>query len=293
MSPNIARESTRHHTAANPGAIRKFKRVLKKALRCVGISRAREYRDLAAYYFQLARQVKSLRFLLLSLVNIRVPLTVTISGVRVIIRAATPDLQVALSCLGGEFDPLCRAIATLRHRLIIDAGGYIGTAAIAFARTYPNATIVTLEPNADNYEVLVKNTAPWPTIVAKRAALTPEHGSAMLHDRGTGNWGFTLVKKAADRPTSPIERVPCITVDELLEEIGADGIDIFKIDIEGGEQALLNRNIGWIKKTDAICIELHDRIAPGCSVVWQAATAGRNNFAIDGEKQISFKADLV
>ena len=270
-----------------------FNRILKKALRCVGISRPREYRDLAAYYFRLARQVKSLRFLLLSLLNIRVPVTVTISGVRVIIRAGTSDLQVALSCLGGEFDQLCRAITTLRHRLVIDAGGYIGTAAIAFARRYPNATIVTLEPNAANYEVLVKNTASWPSIVAKRAALTPEPGSAMLHDRGTGNWGFTLVEKADDGPTSPIEKVPCITVDQLLEEIGADGIDIFKIDIEGGEHALLSRNIGWIKKTSGICIELHDRIAPGCSVVWQAAVAGRNNFATDGEKQVSLKADVV
>lgn len=266
-----------------------LKRILKKALRCVGISRPRKYRDLAAYYFQLAIQAKSLRFLALSLLNIPAPVTVKISGVRVIVRAATPDLQVALSSLGGEFDQLCRAITTLRHRLVIDAGGYIGTAAIAFARRYPNATIVTLEPNAANYEVLVKNTGSWPSIVAKRAALTSEPGNAMLHDRGTGSWGFTLIEQAADHPTSPIERVPCITVDQLLQEMGADGIDIFKIDIEGGEHALLSGNNGWIGKTTGICIELHDRIKPGCSEVWRAATAGRTNFALDGEKHLSLR----
>jgi FkbM family methyltransferase len=264
-----------------------LKRILKKALRCVGIPRPREYGNLAAYYFELARKAKSPRFCLLSLLNIRVAMTVRIYGVPVIVRTATPDLQVALSCLGGEFDRLCTAIPTLRHRLVIDAGGYIGTAAIAFARRYPNATIVTLEPNAANYEVLVQNTASWPSIVAKRAALTPEAGSAILHDRGTGNWGFTLIEEAADRPTSPIERVPCVTVDQLLKEIGVDGIDIFKIDIEGGEHALLRDNNRWIGKTTGICIELHDRIRPGCSEVWRAATAGRINFALDGEKHLS------
>lgn len=264
-----------------------LKRMLMKALRCVGMPRLRGYRDLAVYYFQLARKAKSPRYFLLSLLNIHLPMTVKISGVRVIVRAATPDLQVALSCLGGEFDQLCARIPTLRHRLVIDAGGYIGTAAIALARRYPTATIVTLEPNTANYEVLIKNTASWPNIVAKRAALTPEAGIAILHDRGTGNWGFTLIEKAADSATSPIEKVPCITVGQLLEEIGVDGIDIFKIDIEGGEHALLSGNNGWIRKTTGICIELHDRIRPGCSEVWRAATAGRTNFALDGEKHVS------
>ena len=264
-----------------------FKRILRKALRCLGISRPREYRDLVTYYFHLARHAKSSRFFLLSLLNIRVPVPVKICGVRVIVRAATPDLQVALSCLGGEFDQLCAAIPTLHHGLVIDAGGYIGTAAIAFARRYPNATVVTLEPNAANYKVLLKNTASWPSIVAKKAALTPESGSAILHDRGTGDWGFTLIEKAADRPTSPIERVPCITVDQLLKELGVDGIDIFKIDIEGGEHALLSGNNDWIGKPTGICIELHDRIRPGCSEVWRAAMVGRTNFALHGEKHLS------
>ena len=239
--------------------------------------------------FFVSKASKITTLFLLSLLNIRVPVAVKICGVRVIVRTATPDLQVALSCLGGEFDQLYGAIPQLRHRLVIDAGGYIGTAAIAFARRYPNATIVTLEPNAANYKVLLKNTASWPSIVAKRAALTPEAGSAILHDRGTGNWGFTLIEKAADRPTSPIERVQCITVDQLLKEIGFDGIDIFKIDIEGGEHALLSGNNGWINKTTGICIELHDRIRPGCSEVWRAATVGRTNFALDGEKHLSVR----
>jgi FkbM family methyltransferase len=225
----------------------------------------------------------------LTLLNIRARVTIKIAETRITIRTATPDLEVAISCLCGEFDRLCAAIPALRHSLIIDAGGYIGTAAIAFARKYPSATIVTLEPNTANYKLLVRNTAGWSNIVAMDKALAPERGVLTLYDRGTGAWGFTLIEKAADRMTSPIEQVQCITVDQIIEQTGADGVDILKIDIEGGEYSLLSRNTGWINKTNGICIELHDRIVPGCSQVWQAAMAGRNNFESDGEKQISLK----
>ena len=205
------------------------------------------------------------------------------------VRTATPDLEVAMSCLNGEFDRLCAAIPILQHNLIIDAGGYIGTAAIAFAKQYPSATIVSLEPNTDNYQLLVKNTTYWPNIVTMKKALAPESSISILYDRGTGAWGFTLIEKAADHTTSRIEQVQCITIDQIISQIGAGGVDILKIDIEGGEHALLSCNIGWINKTNGICIELHDRIVPGCSAVWQAAAAGRNNFEFDGEKQISLK----
>ena len=83
-------------------------------------------------------------------------------------------------------------ISSLQHNLILDAGGYIGTAAIAFAKQYPSATIVSLEPNSNNYQLLAQNTATWRNIVAMNKALAPEPGGLILYDRGTGAWGFTL-----------------------------------------------------------------------------------------------------
>lgn len=268
------------------------KALLRKVLRAtgsVGISWSKQSRDLLADRVRLSVRARSLRWLLLTLLNIRARVTIKIAGTRITVRTATPDLEVAISCLCGEFDRLCEAIPILQHRLIIDAGGYIGTAAIAFAKKYPKATIVALEPNTASYKLLVRNIAGWSNIVAMNKALAPDPGVSILYDRGTGAWGFTLIEKAADRMTSPIEQVQCITVDQVIEQIGADGVDILKIDIEGGEHSLLSHNIGWISKTNGICIELHDRIVPGCSEVWQAAMAGRNNFESDGEKQISLK----
>jgi len=238
---------------------------------------------------KIGMRAKSAKWLALTLLNVRRQVRIRISGVPIRVRTLTPDLEVAMSCLGGEFDRVCGAVPTLEHNLIIDAGGYIGTAAIAFAKKYPRAAIVSLEPNTGNFGLLAANTAPWPNIIAMNKALASERSVSELFDRGTGEWGFTLIETAADRTTSRIESVECVTVDQILDQIGSAGADIIKIDIEGGEHALLSRNIGWINKTKAICIELHDRIVPGCSAVWQTAVAGRYNFHSDGEKEISLK----
>lgn len=231
-----------------------------------------------------------LRWLIASLIGRRSIVPVRIRGERLLVRASTPDLQVALSCLRGEFSDLISAMPRLDHGLIIDAGGYIGTAAIVFARAYPDAQIITVEPSRENFALLAWNTRHYPNIRALGKALAPYHGVAELKDRGTGDWGLTIVSEPQDHKAKGVEDVECITIDEIVREYGQDGIDIFKIDIEGGEHALLSRNTGWVEHTRAICIELHDRIVRGCSETYAQATHGRTNSKLDGEKYLSLAA---
>jgi len=206
----------------------------------------------------------------------------------IVIRTGSPDIKVALSCFQGEFDELLNAVPKLRHPLIVDAGGYIGTAAIVFAEAYPDATVVSLEPSTENFALLKRNVAHYKNIIPVNKALAPQPGKLTLKDRGTGQWGFTVVPKPDDNAASAAtEEVECTTLDQLMGEFGADGIGILKLDIEGGEHALLSRNTNWIERTDAICIELHDRIVAGCSDLYREATAGRHNLKMEGEKHLS------
>ena len=206
----------------------------------------------------------------------------------IVIRTGSPDIRVALSCFQGEFDELLRAVPKLLHPLIIDAGGYIGTAAIVLAEAYPNTTIVSLEPSRENFALLKRNVAAYKNIVPINKALAPELGKRALKDRGTGEWGFTIVSEPKDNAASTTrEEVECVTLDQLMQEFAVDGIGILKLDIEGGEHALLSRNTNWISRTGAICIELHDRIVPGCSGLYRQATEGRQNLKMEGEKYLS------
>jgi len=204
------------------------------------------------------------------------------------VRTASPDIPVALSCLGGEFDELIAAVPEIRHPLVIDAGGYIGTAAIVLAEAYPEATVVTLEPSRANFALLKQNVARHKNIVALNKALAPEPGVLTLRNRGTGQWGFTLVPSPKDNPSSEVvEQVECVTIGMLLDQFAANGIGVLKLDIEGGERALFSADTGWIANTEAICIELHDRIVDGCTDMFQQVTEGRRNIKMKGEKYLS------
>ena len=216
-----------------------------------------------------------------------VPLT--IYGTPVNIRTATPDAWVALRSLGHEYDDLIEEVPNLEHNLIIDAGGYIGTAAIAFARAYPDAKIISLEPSPSNFAILQKNIAPYPNIIAIQAALGAEPGELTLRDRGTGPWGFTTVDNPEDNSGEEMVTIPCVTLGQLMDEHGAAGIDILKLDIEGGEYRLFASADEWMPRTNAVCAELHDRIVSGCTQRYNEATAGRRNSELPGDKCLSLK----
>lgn len=152
--------------------------------------------------------------------------------------------------------------------VIVDAGANIGLAAIWFASRFPNARIFALEPEPSNYELLCRNAAPYPGIVPIQAALWSESGTIGLTDPGTGHWGFRSVAGA----TGNIG-VAAVSITDLLARYGVDQIDLLKIDIEGAELEVFSTSESWIGRAGVIAAELHDRLAPGASHAFEAATA--------------------
>ena len=55
--------------------------------------------------------------------------------------------------------------------IVLDAGANIGASAIYFARRYPNARIFALEPEQENYDLLLRNTHRYHNIIPIKAAL--------------------------------------------------------------------------------------------------------------------------
>ena len=56
-------------------------------------------------------------------------------------------------------------------RVIIDAGAHIGLTSAYFADMYPNARIVAIEPEPENFRLLERNIAPYKNVRTIRAAL--------------------------------------------------------------------------------------------------------------------------
>lgn len=216
------------------------------------------------------------------------PVPATLFGQTVALRPGTPDTKVALGNLGGEFDALKSLPAPRPGALIVDCGAYIGTATLALRRMFPEATIVAVEPSPENFAQLAANTAGLDRVHVRNAALTTAEAgdSVTLSSRSTGEWGFTIVPQDGPRAA---RSVPTITLDRIMAEMGADEIFVLKMDIEGAELPLLREPDGWLPRTRALAIELHERIAPGVEATFRAANAGREVRPLGSEKYLSLR----
>jgi len=234
--------------------------------------------------WQFNGPVAALQLTLFNLFRIRRIFHIRLGDFAIDVRSGSPDLAVAIDSLGAEFAPL-EGIADPAG-LIIDAGGYIGTAALKFAALFPRSRIVTIEPSAENLAVLRRNVSGVSNIVIMEAALAAIAGEATLRDAGTGEWGFSIVGGAAGGEGT-IGTVPTVTVEDILAHERADRLFLLKLDVEGAEAELFAGSRGWIDRTDIVIAELHEALVPGAGAAFAAATRGRTNTMLPGEKVMS------
>jgi FkbM family methyltransferase len=156
-------------------------------------------------------------------------------------------------------------------KVIVDAGAYTGLSAAYFASRYPEAKVIAIEPDGGNFDLLVRNTSAFANVHAVRAALWSTNGSVKIVDPGTGEWAFRVAEtNDSDSAKLRLEdaarnRVPAVTIPEIMARHRLSFIDFLKLDIEGSEKEVLAGSAPWIEHVGAICIELHDRFKPGCS----------------------------
>jgi FkbM family methyltransferase len=149
---------------------------------------------------------------------------------------------------------------SFRPRRIVDAGANIGISARVFAERWPEARIVAIELEAANVALLARNSASYPQVTVRHGGLWHGRGWVGVRNPGADAWMFAAIEQAADIPGA----IPSFGVDDLLDDAGWDTVDLLKMDIEGGEIAVLNASARWIQRCRCIAVELHDRYAPGC-----------------------------
>lgn len=240
------------------------------------------------YILQENSFLKCLSLLCLSLFQIQKIIFLKVGGVSLKIRTASTDVSVAVSCLMQDEFLTANSVKHLKHNFIIDAGGYIGTAAIALAKMFPQSTIVCLEPSEKNFELLQYNIKSFPNIFPIKAALLSNDEKSKLYNAGTGEWGFSTVRDLSGINTDAMHEIQGISVPTLLKKFNKSGIDIMKIDIEGGEKELFLKSKEWIQLVGFVIVELHDAILPGCEQAYKEATAEMTQLTTGGEKVVAF-----
>ncbi len=176
-------------------------------------------------------------------------------------------------------------------KTIIDAGANIGFTTLFFTKRYPNARIISLEPDKANFEYLKKNTIGYSHITPLQAALWNKKGAIEIKDKGYGVRGF-MAEEISTRAS--ITSMPATTMLDLLQEYTITRIDILKMDIEGSEREVFSIDTEhWLPITKCIIIELHDRMKDGCSMaVFKALSQFNFECTIKGENLVFINKDL-
>jgi FkbM family methyltransferase len=155
---------------------------------------------------------------------------------------------------------------------IVDCGANVGYSAAYFLSQYPNAKLVAVEPDPQNFKVLEANLRPYGERAACVCTGVWSHPAGLVFAPNTMSqgqeWG-RIVREVAEGETPEVH---AIDIGSILRQSGKERISILKIDIEGSEAAVFSDNYqAWIDRVDNLVIELHGEY---CQKVFHEAIAG-------------------
>jgi FkbM family methyltransferase len=160
-------------------------------------------------------------------------------------------------------------------RWIIDGGANIGDSTLRFRAQHPQATILAIEAEPTNHQLLAQTFANDPLTRALHLALW--HQPTTLHLQST--WANVAFRVTADQQQGQ-SAVRAVTIPDLMAEHGIDQIDILKLDIEGAESVVFQtQDTAWIRRIRCLIFECCDQDDTGTTTrVFRALEAAGVDF---------------
>ncbi len=201
-------------------------------------------------------------------------------GRPIILRPLSSDVAVLKQIfVQGEYD----ITFDFEPNAILDGGANCGLSTVFFANRYPRSKIVAVEPDTNNFELLIRNVDGIPNIVPVNAAIWSEDSYATEVSGTQDTWSFQF--REAPRGTSG--GVTALSIHTLAAQTQLDNFDIVKLDIEGAEKALLESNYSWLSSAKVLIIEVHERYAPGITaLLTERATQFGFEVRVSGENYV-------
>lgn len=167
--------------------------------------------------------------------------------------------------------------------VIVDLGANIGLSVLYFKKKYPHARIIAVEPEQENYDLMLKNIAGLPDIYCLNNAIWNSNRTLGVFDSGGGEYSYLVKEEDQDEMAA----IHSVTINDIIEKYQLLKIDLLKIDIEGSEKELFSGNYAsWLPKVGCIVIEVHDWFRPGCAAAFFRAISRM-------EYTMSFKGENI
>lgn len=185
-------------------------------------------------------------------------LTLRDGRTQVYLRPGTSDFAVFLELFVHDEYAAARRLVTGEVRWVLDLGTNIGLSLTYLRQLWPAAQFIGVEPDPTNIEVARRNHADASaagTCHLHQAFAGGEPGFAWI---GKGGFGGGNELRSVDAPTgSEGDRVPVITVPQLMAQHDVPSIDLLKCDIEGGEASVFGNCASWIGRVRHVVVETH------------------------------------
>jgi FkbM family methyltransferase len=220
----------------------------------------------------------------------------------VLLRPGTTDWRVLHQIFADqEYDPAspahdaalsrCYEEALGRSELpvIIDCGANIGLASIWYAQRYPQARIIAVEPEPENFRILALNAANYANITPVQGGISDRKTRVSLANVGDAPWAWET-KESAETG-----EIATFTVPDLLAGVANARLLIVKIDIEGFEVELFRSNREWPRQVPLIVFESHDRLFAWRGTFHAIVSAlidQKRDYIQKGENTFAFLHDL-
>ena len=144
---------------------------------------------------------------------------------------------------------------------IIDVGANIGCATCYFLEHFPNANVISIEPDHGNFNMLVKNTnwsnkvqtinaAVWDKSINLRKAVNFRDGR---------EWSSSY---EIDDNQIAENAIKVVTLNEIVENAELTGFVLLKIDVEGAEKHLFtaDSDLNYLQNIHFLALEIHDEV---------------------------------
>lgn len=145
-----------------------------------------------------------------------------------------------------------------RPEVIIDCGANVGYSSAYFLSRFPDCSVIAVEPDPGNFELLRMNLEPYGRRARLLNAGVWSHSARLkLADtpfRDGRDWSRQVVECRGEEPGS----IEAVGISELVRGSGFEWVSVLKMDIEGAEAVVFAANPDeWLERVDLLVIELH------------------------------------
>ena len=203
------------------------------------------------------------------------------NNIKAAIRKNTMDYQTLFT----KNEEFISEIKLNSDEVFVDVGANIGVYTLQIALKYPNNKIITIEAHPNEFNALKRNIIDinnLENVILVNIGVFSKKDELVLYEQGVWTAASSIFLKSE----KPI-KIPCNTLDNILQKLKNEQKMIIKMDIEGSEYDALLGASKTLQNCEKIFIEIHqtDEVSKEENLDRVKEILEQNNFELEIRKK--------